>query len=140
MVTVRVLSRFKDEPPTDWIDDKDRIIPFGPLYPAEEVAKLVADSHAIRAVTKKCRNDMQNLEIDNEALAQLIIKAIKTGRYRNSVWCRIKNKTIAACDSYVVFEKAWVEAAAKELESEYYLKFALNDAGKLLLVVSCHLS
>lgn len=80
MVTVRVLSRFKDEPPTDWIDDKDRIIPFGPLYPAEQVAKLVADSHAIRAVTKKCRNDMQNLEIDNEALAQLIIKAIKTGR------------------------------------------------------------
>lgn len=137
MVNVRVLSRFKDNPPTDW-SEGERLISVGPLYPVGEVIALLSDSDAIRPQTRKCRNDIQALELDNEGLARLIKNAVSAGRYRKSVWCRLSAKAIAACDDYVVIDKTWVEAARKEMDCEMYLKFAINSNGKLLLMVSCH--
>lgn len=139
MVNDKILSRFKDNPPTEW-SDAGRLIGAGPLYPAEEVIRLLSDSDVIRPQTEKCRNDLQALEFDNEDLARLIKNAVSAGRYRKSVWCRLSAKAIAACDDYVVIDKAWVEAAHKEMDCEMYLKFAINQNGKLLLMVSCHLS
>lgn len=138
MVNDKVLSLFCDNPPANWDDNDNRDIKGGPLYSAKEVNALLADSESIRLSTQKCSRDVQNLELDNEELALLIRKAVSGGRYRRSVWCRISNKAIAACDDYVVIEKTWVEAVAKEMECEIYLKFAINQNGKLLLMVSCH--
>tara|TARA_Y100000780_G_scaffold178635_1_gene163945 strand:+ start:2242 stop:2667 length:426 start_codon:yes stop_codon:yes gene_type:complete len=140
MVSDKILSRFQSSPPTDWTDDRDRAINSGPLYPLIEVEKVISDSNAIRPSTSDCRADIQELALDTDDLSELLRKAIRVGKYRNSVWCRLGKKAIAACDAYVVRDKAWVEAAHKEMECEYYFKFAINATGKLLLMVSCHLS
>lgn len=137
MVNDRILSRFKDNPPKDW-SDGERQIGSGPLYPVDEIITLLRDSDVIRPQTEKCRNDVQALELDNEDLARLIRKAVSTGHYRKSIWCRSSAKAIAACDDYVVKDKTWIEAAHKEMDCDMYLKFAINSNGKLLLVVSCH--
>lgn len=139
MVNDNILSLFKDAPPVGWSGSGERVINSGPLYSAEQIA-LLANSNAIRPSTEKCRNDIQDLELDNNDLACLVKKALKAGRYVNSVWCRLSSKAIAACDAYTVFDKAWVEAAGKDMECQYYLKFAIGSSGKLLLMVSCHLS
>ncbi|CUS49187.1 MAG: hypothetical protein HLUCCO02_04040 [Idiomarinaceae bacterium HL-53] len=139
MVNNKILSHFKDDPPTEW-SDAGRRIGAGLLYPVEEIIRLLSNSDVIRASTEKCRNDIQALELDNEELARLIKNAVTGGRYRKSVWCRLSAKAIAACDDYVVIDKTWVEAAHKEIDCEIYLKFAINSNGKLLLMVSCHLS
>lgn len=139
MVNDSILSLFKDAPPVGWSGSGEREINSGPLYSAEQVA-LLANSDAIRPSTKDCLNDIQQLELDNDDLARLVKKSLKTGRYINSVWCRVSPKAIAACDAYTVCDKAWIEAARKEMDCQYYLKFAINSSGKLLLMVSCHLS
>ena len=140
MVSDKILSRFSDSPPEGWADAKDRIISCGPLYDAKEATLLIIESNTIRVSTAKCVRDTQELALENDDLAQLLTRALKAGRYVNSVWCRVSNKAIAACDAYVVTDRAWVEAAGKEMECQYYLKFAIGSSGKLLLMVSCHLS
>lgn len=137
MVNDMILSRFQDDPPTNW-SEAGRLIGAGPLYPAEEIVRLLNDIDAIRPQTEKCRNDIQSLEFDNEDLARLIKNAVTAGHYRKSVWCRLSAKAIAACDDYVVTDRAWSEHARKEMDCEMYLKFAINQSGKLLLMVSCH--
>lgn len=140
MVSDKILSRFRDSPPEGWVDVKDRTIGCGPLYEAQEVLLLITDKNAIRPSTSKCISDIQKLALENDDLASLLTRALKAGRYVNSVWCRVSSKAIAACDAYVVSDKEWVEAAGKEIEYQYYLKFAIGSTGKLLLMVSCHLS
>jgi hypothetical protein len=121
MVNDIILSRFKDDPPAS-LSDGERRIYTGPLYPPEEVIALLSDSAEIRPSTEDCFKDIQCLELDNEDLAELLDKAVKTGRYRKSIWCQLKGRTIAACDDYVVTEKTWIEAVHKEMECEIYLK------------------
>jgi len=58
------------------------------------------------------------------------------GRYINSVWCRINEKSIAACDAYEITRRELISATMKEMDFNYYLKFAVNNQGKLLLM--CH--
>lgn len=139
MVNDRILSRFQDNPPTEW-SEAERQIGAGPLYPAEEIIRLLNGRDVIRTSTEKCRNDVQALAFDDEDLARLIRNAVTSGRYRQSAWCRLSPKAIAACDDYIVTDKAWNEEAHKEMECQMYLKFAINSSGKLLLMVSCHLS
>lgn len=137
MVNDKILSRFQDDPPTNW-SEGERFIRTEPLYSPDEIIALLGDSDVIRPQTETCRDDIQALEFNNEDLARLIKNAVTAGRYRKSVWCRLSAKAVAACDDYVVIDKAWVEAAHKEMDCEMYLKFAINQNGKLLLMVSCH--
>lgn len=66
---------------------------------------------------------------------------ITQGQYVNSQWCVQKpTGPWAACDGYRLFRDEWVEYAHKEMRYEYYVKFAIGKTGKLLLLVSCHLS
>lgn len=138
MVNDKIVSRFQDDPPKNWSVGERSISTGSPLYAPEEVLAMLSDSASIRPSTKDCIEDIQSLELDNDALAQLVIKAINFGRYRKSVWCRLNDKAIAACDDYVVMDRVWNDAAYKELDCEMYLKFAINNNGKLLLMVSCH--
>lgn len=140
MVNDRILSRFSDSPPINWKDGKDRAIKGGPLYEIDDVNALIDDADKIRTVTRKCINDTQSLGLDNESLKELVRGALRHGRYINSVWCRISEKTIAACDAYEITRIEFIPATRKEMDFKYYLKFAVNNQGKLLLMVSCHLS
>jgi len=114
----------------------------GPLYDNSTVLALLdkGDEHT-KLWTKKCIQDVQRLEFAIEDVRALLKQALLNGRYVNSEWC-MQNSTgpWAACDSYSLARMEWIENAGKELPCNYYVKFAINKAGKLLLLVSCHLS
>ena len=139
MVNDRVVSRFQGSPTRE----NGGLIPGGPLYVAEEVCQLL-DSKGDNGLilwTRDCVRDAQNDGLDNAAVADLLKAALRNGQYRNSQWCQQKpDGPWAACDAYTVVYRAWVENAGKEMDFEYYLKFAINKQGKFLLVVSCHTS
>ena len=44
----------------------------------------------------------------------------------------------AACDAYAIRLREWVAAAHKYMLVEYFVKFAINPAGTVVLAVSCH--
>lgn len=120
----------------------DRIMPGGPLYPAEEVLKLLkAGGGTVRVWTRKCVADVQQLALDPDDLVVLLSEAVARGRFTGSEWCQQKpSGPWAACDAYALTRCEWVQAARKELAFDYYLKYAIGKTGAILLLVSCHLS
>jgi hypothetical protein len=96
------------------------------------------------SLTERCRKDVQTMGFDIDDVKQLVCAALSSGSYLKSEWCIVgqTDKAIswAACDSYRLFRNEWVEYAHKEMRYEYYVKFAIGKTGKLLLLVSCHLS
>ena len=72
---------------------------------------------------------------------ELLKCALTTGIFKGSEWCVAKpGGSWAACDSYQVIRSEWVENAHKNMQFEYYVKFAIGKSGDLILIVSCHLS
>ena len=139
MVSVRQnLSAFPQPPPADEV--VDRKIDGGPLYAAADVRVLLArGENAITAWTRKCVVDLEKLALDLSDALVLIEDALDQGRYHSSEWCAQKpNGPWAACDAYVLRRSEWISAAHKEMQVEYYIKFAIGKTGKLLLLVSCH--
>ncbi|MYL28156.1 MULTISPECIES: hypothetical protein [Halomonadaceae] len=139
MVNAKVVSRFQGAPTRE----NGGLIQEGPLYPVDEVCQLL-DSKGENGVvlwTRDCLRDAQNDGLDCALVADLLRTAVKHGRYKNSQWCEQKpDGPWAACDAYTVICREWIENAGKEMDFEYYLKFAINKHGKCLLVVSCHTS
>lgn len=139
MVNDRVVSRFTGTPTRN----NSGIIQKEPLYPADEVLRLLEDggTSAFTLWTRDCQRDVQNLALDHEGVLALIRHALSNGRFLNAQWCQQKpGGPWAACDAYSVIRTEWIDAAFKSLDIEYYVKFALNKSGKLLLLVSCHTS
>lgn len=103
----------------------------------ELLARISADD--VIAWTEKCIKDLQKWELDADDLVELLHIAVTKGRYRNSEWC-VQNPQgpWAACDAYDLTRSEYIEHARKEMEIEYYLKFAISRNGDLMLVVSCH--
>lgn len=118
-----------------------RTIPFGPLYPPSEVLKLIdhISENDVIAWTEKCILDLQNMNLDAEDLMELVKIAVTRGRFRKSEWCiQAPNGPWAACDAYSLFRKEFIEKAFREMDIEYYLKFAISVTGAVLLIISCH--
>lgn len=139
MVNDKVVSRFTGIPTRE----HRGIIQKTPLYPAEEVLGLLDErgTKAFTFWTRDCVLDAQNLTLDHDAVIDLLREAVCQGRFLNAQWCQQKpGGPWAACDSYTVTRKEWVDAAFKAFDFEYYIKFALNKSGKFLLLVSCHTS
>jgi len=139
MVNNTIVSRFTGDLPLG--EGESRKIPGGPLYPAGEVLALLAGSgiQAVRAWTRKCAEDLQKWELDADDLRELIETALRSGRFRGAEWCvQQPNGPWAACDAYVVVRPEWVQYAHREMDIEYYIKFAMSRTGTVLLVVSCH--
>lgn len=133
------LSAYGAEPP---VEGGERKIGAAPLYQPQEVFNLLAGStDAVRPWTRKCIRDMRRLSLDNEDAAHLIEEALRTGRFLGAEWCQQKpGGPWAACDAYAFTRKEWVQNAYKEMAFDYYIKFSISKTGKLLLLVSCHLS
>lgn len=132
-------SAYQGMPPVE--KQAERGIPGGPLYEKQQVLGLVeTDGNCLSPWTKKCIKDMRDkLCIDNDGAAELVRAAVIQGTYRNSEWCQGNKEHIwAACDAYVLKRFEWNRFAHKDLEIEYYVKFAINRSGKLLLLISCH--
>jgi len=138
MVNNRIVSRFKGELPKEGSDTR---ISNGPLYPREDVLGVLNDGGVDTIIhwTQKCIDDQQRHELGPEDALRLIEKALKSGRFLNSSWCKQNPKgPWAACDAYSVIERTWVQNAHKEMDFEFYLKFAIAESGAVLLLVSCH--
>lgn len=136
MVNTYITSRYSDNPP-DKMTDRVKI-PGGPLYPAEEIIRILDAAPPVLA-TRKCAQDAQNLCLDLADIGHLIKEAVSHGQYIDSEWCEQKaGGPIAACDAYKLRRMEWNEAAHKYLECRYYLKFAIAKTGKIVITISCH--
>lgn len=139
MVNTRIVSRYSGKLPLG--EGVSRKIPGGPLYPPSEVLALLADSgsQAVHAWTDKCNRDIQKWSLDAEDLCELIEIAVRSGRFRGAEWCEQRpNGPWAACDAYSLVRREWMAFAHREMDMEYYIKFAVAKTGTVLLVVSCH--
>lgn len=139
MVNNRIVSRFTGRLPASAADD--RRIEGGPIYPVAEVLELLSQQAEQSLVlwTRKCKNDLQNYGLDLDDARDLLRSGVQRGRFLGAEWCvQAPNGPWAACDAYSVIRREWVDAAHKEMDFEYYIKFAIGKTGSLLLLVSCH--
>ena len=113
----------------------------GPLYHKDHVLQLLTEQENIVLWTRKCAEDLQYWKIELEDVAELIKTGLDKGTFLGSQWCEQKKSgPWAACDAYRISRWEWSDMFHKGISVEYYIKFAINRTGKLLLIVSCHLS
>lgn len=118
---------------------KKRKIQGGPLYDKDQILPLLTEEENIIAWTSKCRDDLQKWRFDMADVAELISICLDKGEFMDSEWCEQGESGLwAACDAYKVFRLEWSDIAHKGISFEYYIKFAINKTGKLVLMVSCH--
>ena len=133
MVNILIVSEYSGGPPPG-----DRVkIGGGPLYDLPAVRALAAQGGAVRLWTTKCAQDVRNLLWDEADVAELL-NGLEWGQYLDSEWCSNGRGAWAACDAYRVKRREWVPAARKEMDMEYFVKFAVGKTRALVLMVSCH--
>lgn len=140
MVNNANVSAYQGLVPASNSSDAARRISGGPLYDSNDVFKILRQGDGSTIPwTNKCTRDIHRLELDIADVRKLIKETLEKGRYKNSQWCeQAPSGPWAACDAYSLKRKEWVENAKKEMEFEYYVKFAIGKTGKILLLVSCH--
>lgn len=128
-------------PPAKNAGNEERKISGGPQYPVAEVLPLLKSEPAkVRVWTIDCGKDIAKLGLDLPEVASLISDAILNGKFHCSEWCTQKpDGPWAICDAYVLRRTEWNHAAKKNMECEYYVKFAIGRSGSILLLVSCHI-
>lgn len=139
MVNTKIISRYTGPLPEG--EGADRKISGGPLYQAHEVLQLLENGggEAITAWTDKCVRDIQKWALDADDQLELLRLAVNGGRFICAEWC-VQNPSgpWAACDAYSVVRSEWIQAMRREINTEYYIKFAIGKTGTILLLVSCH--
>lgn len=142
MVSSLNLSLYSGNPPQN--SDADLKISDGPLYDKESVLKILNDlgADSINVVTKRANRHIQKYDLDiDDGVMNLLKLALASGKFLNSQWCEHgKGNTWSACDSYSVVGIKWNPYMHKDLETRWYIKFAIGKTGKLILIVSCHTS
>jgi hypothetical protein len=139
MVNNKNVSRYSGSLPESVATN--RKIAGGPIYGPDEVLALLDEtgSGCIRAWTRGCIEDLQKYSMDLDDVEELIRLCFRSGRYIDSEWCQQKTDgPWAACDSYQVTQRKWVNYAHKEMDFENYIKFAIGKTGQLMLLISCH--
>ena len=138
MVNTLNVSAYEGSPPKEGVDRK--ILTGKPIYSVGRVKKLLEKGEkGLTIWTRKGSQNLKKWELEHDDVLELLRMALTHGQYLGSLWCVQKpTGPWAACDHYSVIRKEWYEAASKDLAVEYYVKFAVNKSGKLLLVVSCH--
>ena len=139
MVKFIVLSEYSTNVPVQLGIGRIKI-EAGPLYALARVQKLVDSSDCINLFTRTCIGEVHKLfDSDFERVASLI-QALDTRNYIDSEWCENGKNGIAACDAYRIRRTEVIAMTNKPTTVEYFVKFAVGKAGKLVLLVSCHLS
>lgn len=98
----------------------------------------------VDVATNECWEKMKVLKWTTGRQVTEFIKLLKPetypkGDFRNAQWCQDSEEDWHPCDSYAarVDDKTWTRDPKAP---EYYIKFSVNDAGTLFLVlISCHL-
>ncbi|MDQ7051031.1 MAG: hypothetical protein Q9M92_16465 [Enterobacterales bacterium] len=137
MVNTINLSRYQGKPPKA---DTNRKIAGGPLYSAEELLLILETGvNSFTPITKRCLADIERFELSHDDIISLLRLCAESGKFRGSEWCRgSKDGHWLACDAYSVCRQEWIKASSKNMNIEYYLKFAIGKTGQVILMVSCH--
>jgi hypothetical protein len=134
MVSFKIISEYSGGP-----DPGDRVkIGIVPLYPLDRVRALASDPKQVRLWTRKIAKDVRNMVWSEVDVAELLAE-LQPHQYIDSEWCTNGSGAWAACDAYAVQRREWVSTVNKEMNMEYFVKFAIGKTGALVLVVSCHL-
>lgn len=134
MVTFIVISEYSLTSPAKGGGEK---IPDGPLYDLDRVKEMVKDGKGLQLWTRDCVKDVAALGWDHEDVIDLIQRLCKDD-YIDSEWCENGRGAYAACDAYTSKALEWIEAANKNMLIEYFVKFAINKLGTMVLTISCH--
>ena len=137
MVKLFVLSEYSTNPPSELGTDRIKISG-GPLYELARVQTLVQDEDRLKAWTEKCRKDVRKWFDDDLQRVVDLITDLKESNYIDSEWCGNGKGAIAASDAYSLRRTETAPATGQSLRMEYFLKFAVNKTGTLVLMVSCH--
>lgn len=138
MVSANIVSRFSGTPP---VAGENRHISDTPLYAPAELLELLGRQgcDGITQWTRDCIRDMQKWSLSLDDALELIELAVKRGRFLGAEWCHQKpGGPWAACDAYSLTRLEWIDHAHREMNVEYYVKFAIGKTGQILLLVSCH--
>ena len=113
-------------------------IPGGPLYDLGRVHSILKDGEGLLLWTRSCTRNVRDLGWESADVADLLLQ-LQRSDYRGSEWCESGRGAYAACDAYAIRLREWVAAAHKHMLVEYFVKFAINPAGTVVLAVSCHI-
>jgi hypothetical protein len=91
----------------------------------------------LQLLTRDCVKNVQDLGWDHTDVIKLVHQ-LDDRDYIDSEWCESGNGTWAACDAYRVSVKELVPTAGKEMLISYFVKFAINKHGTMVLTFSCH--
>jgi hypothetical protein len=144
MVSRVVVSEYSTDPKDG--EGRQYVDVLGPHYDLNRVIQMVSDPSAVRLWTRDCIRDVGNLyeqvrdrfDTQEEMVAAYICELPAKGTYLNTEWCKNNGNALAACDAYSLKRMEFIPHAKREMLIEYYVKFAINKAGKFLLVAGCH--
>jgi len=135
MVTLVVVSEYSSTLPTKGGGEK---IAGGPLYDLERVKSIIKDGNCLSLWTRDCVKDVQELGWENIDVIYLVRRLVNSD-YIDSEWCENGKGAWAACDAYRINVREWIPAADKEMNISYFVKFAINKLGAMVMMVSCHI-
>lgn len=136
MVTFYIVSEYSSTSPAVGGGEK---IAGGPLYDLNRVQQILQDGTGLQLWTKDAANNVLALGWQHGDVINLINK-LRAENFIDSQWCENGKGAFAACDAYCVQLPEWIEAVSKTLQIEYFVKFAINKAGTMVLTISCHTS
>lgn len=134
MVKFHVISEYSTTLPTKGGGEK---IAGGPLYDLGRVRSITEKGTGLVLWTKDCVKNVQDLAWGHDDVIDLLHQ-LSSRDYIDSEWCENGKGAWAACDAYRVNVREWVPTAAKEMVISYFVKFAINKLGTMVLTVSCH--
>lgn len=135
MVSFHVISEYSSPLPTKGGGEK---IAGGPLYDLERVKSMTDDGKGLLLWTRDCVKDVQSMGWDHADVINLV-RRLGRNDYIDSEWCENGKGAWAACDAYRISVWEWVPTADKEMKISYFVKFAINKLGTMVLTVSCHI-
>lgn len=136
VVNFYIVSEYSSPPPT--MGSGEKIIG-GPIYSLERVREILKDGAGLQLWTRDCASNVRALGWIHDDVIGLVRK-LEGSNYIDSEWCENGKGAYAACDAYTVRSREWVDTADKEMMIEYFMKFAINKSGTMVLTVSCHTS
>lgn len=139
MVKIFVLSEYSTSPPTQLGGGRIKI-EGGPLYDLARVKQLAGNPDGIYLFTRTCIGEVRKLFDSDTEQVSALMQALESRDYIDSEWCENGKSGVAACDVYCIRRSELIAATGKSVTLEYFVKFAVGKNGKLVLLVSCHLS
>jgi hypothetical protein len=112
-------------------------IPNGPLYELNRVHSIIDLGTGLTLWTKGAVSNVRDLGWDNSDVIKLILR-LRGKHYIDSEWCDNGKGALAACDAYSIKIEEWNVVTQKNMLIEYYIKFAINKLGNMIMTISCH--